>query len=442
MTKPLFLLHKIILFFSVFSLVVSACSPAEVPTLAAVLPTTAAAATAAPSASPTALDTLTPTVTLTPVPSLTPTSTITPTATPLPEMLPATVWTADPQVPVLLYHTFLPDSYEKSTGTKTRLADFRAHLQGLYDAGYSLVPLEAWLSGDMRVPAGRRPLVLTMDDLFTADQIFVDPDGTPSPKSGLGVLWRFANDHPDFGFHIALFYNLGNKHYANLEYGDRFLKTDGWEDALGRAIAWCIENGALPYNHFYTHPDLDLTSGKDVIWEAKQNEISLRSFLKRVGKDSLADGLGNMFALPFGKWPTSLAVRKLMFKYVSTNSKPLLAILDADCYTCSFRATFLPAVYAATYDRWHIPRIAASDDAIRLLGEKKDQFVTAAECKLGPLTPGQTPDAAAVQAFIAAAGQSHSCPDGVYAVNGWMFRLQDAQVTRLEINMTTKEIMQ
>ena len=73
-------------------------------------------------------------------------------------ILTALTWNVEPRVPVILYHRFLPDTYPESTPTKTRLSDFRQHLQMLYDSGYSLVPLEQWLAGDLTLARRTPPI--------------------------------------------------------------------------------------------------------------------------------------------------------------------------------------------------------------------------------------------------------------------------------------------
>ena len=393
---------------------------------------------------PTQAATLTSTLlpaTSTPVP-FTPTATATPTLSPTPTLvpvfLPATVWTADPQVPILVYHRFYPDSFKSLPPTKIRISDFKVHLQALYDNGYSLVSLESWLKGDMRVPAGRRPLVITIDDLFSADQIFLEADGTPSPKSGIGLLWQFSQAHPDFGFAVSIFYNMGDKHYGNKEVGDWWQEGSGWEDSLAKAIAWCIQHGALPYNHFYTHPELDLIfTVKDLLYQAQENEIKLRETLGLINQASLADNLGNMFAIPYGIWPGSLAVQKALQTYVSTNNQPLLGLLDIDY---AIRPKYLQPVYSPQFDRFHIPRIVDVGDnatffgdVIKLLADSKDKFPTAQTCQLGPVDTSKVKDPAYLEGLIADAGKQGACPEGVYALENGLFRLQAGQVSPIPI---------
>ncbi|MFO3797628.1 MAG: hypothetical protein ACK8QZ_10145, partial [Anaerolineales bacterium] len=153
---------------------------------------------------------------LPPSPSLPSPTPLPPSPTPIPTTsLTALVWTSDPKVPILTYHQFADDIAKRSSPVKVRKSDFRAELESLYAAGYSLVSLREWLHGQWLVPPGRRPLILSMDDLFYNNQIGLTPKGEADPNTGIGILWEFYQQHPDFGFHLALFANLGDKLYAD-----------------------------------------------------------------------------------------------------------------------------------------------------------------------------------------------------------------------------------
>ncbi len=365
------------------------------------------------------------TATLPPLPTSTATATITPspTETTVPVFINATVWTSDPQVPILVYHRFYQDYQNYSTNTKIRLSDFKNSIQALYDAGYTLVSLESWLKGDMQMPAGRRPLIITIDDLFFADQISLNEDGTPTQNSGVGILWQFYQDHSDFGFYLSLFYNMGDKHYGNVKVGDWWQKGPGWEDSLANVIAWCIEHGALPYNHFFTHPKLSLlTNAKDFTYQAEENEKSLREFLARIGKENLADDLDNIISIPYGDWPNNSEVMKALQNYISTNGEPLLGIMDVDF---AIRAKYLQPIYSPNFDRLKIPRIVGNADAINLLVRDKEKFPLSQNCQLGPVDMNKLSDQKYIMQLIAAS----RCPDGVYTLEQGLFRMQNSVVT-------------
>jgi len=360
-----------------------------------------------------------------PLPTITATPTIilSPTETPVPVFINATLWTSDPQVPILVYHRFYQDYQKYSTNTKIRLSDFKNSIQALYDAGYTLVSLESWLKGDMQMPAGRRPLIITIDDLFFADQISLNEDGTPTQNSGIGILWQFYQDHPDFGFNLSLFYNLGDKYYGNVKVGDWWQKGPGWEDSLANVIAWCIEHGALPYNHFFTHPKLSLlTNAKDFTYQAEENEKALREFLARIGKENLANELDNIISIPYGDWPTDAEVMSALQNYVSTNGKPLLGIMDIDF---AIRAKYLQPIYSPNFHRLKIPRIVGNADAINLLVRDKEKFPLSQNCQLGPVDMNKLSDQKYIMQLIAAS----RCPDGVYSLEQGLFRMQNSVVT-------------
>ena len=358
------------------------------------------------------------TLTLNPLPTRTPTPTSTATPTPEPYYLEATVWTSEPRVPILIYHRFLPDHYEFSTNVKMRLGDFRAHLESLYTSDYTLISLSDWLTGNLYVPEGRRPLILTIDDLFFADQISLTEEGDPSLESGLGVLWHFYLEHPDFGFHVALFPNLGDKLFP------------GGESELAKVIAWCIEHDAIPYNHFYTHPRLDLTKPKWIPVEAERNDIYLRELLSMAEREDLVSSLGNIIAIPYGIWPSSKAGIDAMLSYVSPEGVSLQAVLEADF---AVRAKYLLPPFSPDFDPWHVPRIVGTQQAIDLLVEQRESFPRAHKCQIGPMDTERLNDLAALEEQIIATKQRGDCPNGIYYVQGLIYRVMDAEISLLPL---------
>jgi len=364
--------------------------------------------------------TITPTNTLTPTPTQTSTPTMTPTATEIPVYVVATVWTGELSAPILLYHEFRPNSVEESTATKTRLEDFGNQLQKLYDSGFSLVSLQSWMDGSFVVPEGRKPLVITLDDGIFANQLYINADGTPSTDSGLGLLWAFSKAHPDFGFSAAIFTVMGDKYYADVQIGDRFIlgEGDAWKDKLGQTIAWGIENGVEPYNHTYTHVRLDLTGNADIVDQLRTNDYAIRNFLARVGRSDLVPKLGNMIALPFGIWPASQSGIEIIQNYKDPEGLKTQAIFEA--YNLA-EAVFTPSVFSPGFNRYNVQRLTASNAMVDLIVQNKDVFPVAQSCSLGPMREGEQGDMAVVQTLIGSAVTSGACPAGVYNVNGNVF---------------------
>jgi hypothetical protein len=347
-----------------------------------------------------------------------PSPTVIPSPTAEPYFLNATVWTEEPRVPMLAYHQLAPDTSEYSTGHKVRVSDLRAQLESLDEAGFTLVAVEDWINGDIAVPPGRKPLIISMDDLFFNNQITLGPDGIPTTDTSIGIFWQFAQEHPEFGFHLALFANLGDKLYAQPDFPD-------WEEKLARAIAWCLDHGAEVYNHTYRHARLDLTDPPGVKSELRRNDLYLRELLALIGRQDLIPALGNMLALPFGNWPDANGVY-IIKNYVTPENVPMQAVFAIDN---NERAGFVPPPYSPKFNRFNIPRIAARPVTIQYLVDHKEEFPAAQACRLGPLDQSRIKDEEYLAAQIQAAVQGGACPGGVYAVNGQIFDAADVPFT-------------
>ncbi len=378
--------------------------------------------------------TQTPTFTLQPEK---PTPTITPTATEIPFLVNALVWDETKEIPILIYHQFVPD-YMNTDATQMRLSDFREELQSFYDSGFSLIPLKDWLEGDFVVPEGRKPMVLTMDDLWFGNQLFILDDGTPSLQSGLGILWQFYQEHPDFGFHGALFAIYGDKFYPEKQVGEFFYAADGvnffsnsWHVKLGNTIAWALQNGLEVYNHTFLHPagfryvDRFLTNA-EINEQLAKNDYWQRQFLIESGHEDLIPQLDNMIALPEGKWPETESGKNTILNYKNDEGEPVLAIMEA--YNMD-SPTFTPSRFSDKFDPFHIARITASKYMTQYIVENKDLAPTITQCQLGPIDESQASDINVIQAAIQTAVNSQACPQGVYNVNGNVFRARDGTVT-------------
>jgi hypothetical protein len=325
-----------------------------------------------------------------------------------------------------LYHRFLPVNATASSKTKILLSEFRDQLQAFYDAGYSLVPMEKWLDGDIQVPAGRRPMIFTMDDLFFADQVFINPDGTPSDRSGLGVLWNFSQEHPDFGFSAALFYNLGDKYYANQVYGNWFRFVGNWQADLAKAIIWCIEHDAIPYNHTYMHSRFDQVKPQDIHYVLDKNDREMRKLLISAHREDLIPRLRNYIALPGSVWPTSKSRIEILLDYQNPENQPVGAVMEAGYW--HDQHVVLVAPFVAGFDRMHIPRIAVNTHAaVQYLVDHRDLFPVTFQCPLKLPSSASVEDQVAVKSALLKAVQSDDCPAGTYRV-GQVFYKADENV--------------
>ncbi len=388
--------HSLFSTLALLAMLVSACSaqsqPAAKPALASARPNSTIPAE--PTAAATAPD---------PIPS----STL--PRTKQQSYITATVWSSDPIVPVLTYHQF--QEHGISGATHVRLDDFRAELESLSQAGYSLVPLGRWLAGDLRARVGKRPLIFTMDDLFYRNQIRFLPDGMIDPASGLGVSYDFSQAHPEFGFAWALFSNLGDKPYI-----------DGKNPLiLAKAIVWCIDHGAMIYNHTYTHALLSQTSPTGITWELSANDAALDHLLDLAGRPDLIPQLGNIFAIPFGRWPRDSAGENALMHYTNPSGVPIQAIMNIDYI---YRPRYMLAPYLPEFKRLDVPRIVATVSAVDYFVKNAANVPTAQACELGPLDLGLSADANYVADQIDQAIRLGRCASGIYATDKYVFRAQ------------------
>jgi len=358
-----------------------------------------------------------------PVPQATPASTNIPVVMQQPTQIPsyvlASVWQTDPVVPILLYHRFKTNS--PSTANLVSHPDFQDELETLYKSGYATISVEKWLEGDLRVPEGKRPLVLSMDDLFYRNQIALTPEGTPSEQTGLGLAWKFSQEHPDFGFHWALFSNLGDKPFGEGPQVEQDIQ-------LANVIAWCIENDAMVYNHTFRHSHLNRTIGLGITSELKSNDLALRKLLTLINRQDLIPKVGNLFAVPAGQWPITEEARNALYGYKNPEGIPLQAIFDVDFIV---RPNFMSAPYAKDFDRWKLPRMVATMAAVKYLKENKELIPVAHQCEVGPLNKAWTGNESYMRRQVLDMVQSGKCSEGVYALENFVFRVSATKVDLL-----------
>ncbi len=152
-------------------------------------------------------------------------------------------------VPVLMYHQIVAvpgGEYDQTP------AEFTAELDRLYREGYRPVTLARYLAGDLNLPAGTHPVVLTFDDSTRSQLSFTDT-GAVTPDCAVGLLEDFAARHPDFPATASFYVN--NDPFGN--------------DA--RALPWLAAHGYEIGAHTANHANLATLDATGVQREFAEN---------------------------------------------------------------------------------------------------------------------------------------------------------------------------
>lgn len=370
------------------------------------------------------VETITTNETVSDEPDHTPTA-ISATLTAEPQIIEAVVWQEKPQIPILNFHRFTPRLIDQETGTLMQLTKFKTIIQGLHDAGYSLISVRDYLDGRIVVPEGRKPLIMSIDDAYFANQLALNEDGTPSDQSGVGWLYEFAQENPDFGFQVAMFANFGDKYYGNVWREDWWYLGEGWEDDFARTIVWGMEHNVMPYNHLWRHPDLEQLADKDILMQAQKNDAYLRGYLQRAGRGDLIAQLDNLIALPYGKWPRYESGVKTLLSYIDPEGKALEAVFEAGY---EYKPVMARSPFDEEFDAFHIPRMAPVDRVVGFVLENAESLPTNLRCRLEVPAGVDLQDEGALISAIELALAKGECPKGIFIVDELIFVARDGAV--------------
>jgi hypothetical protein len=184
-------------------------------------------------------------------------------------------------VPVLMHHQIRVGGgiYDMTPG------QLRAELLRLWRDGFYPVRARDLVSGQLDVPKGKSPVVLTFDDADN-NQVGFLPDGRLDPRTGAGVLESFAAAHRDFPA-TATFFVPRNAFEGN-----------GRSQAA--TLRWLVEHGFELGNHTKDHLALNTLDPTGV-----QRQLVLGD---RVLSNLLPGYRAQTMALPEGALPRPSAL--------------------------------------------------------------------------------------------------------------------------------------
>jgi hypothetical protein len=179
-------------------------------------------------------------------------------------------------VPVIMYHRLRDDPGDFDTTAR----QFRRELVWLFDNGYRPIRTVDLARGDIDIPAGTSPVVLTFDD-STREQAALTDDGRLEPDTSMGILVDVASRYDDVE-PVASLYVITSSLFGGGDAGDRVLVD-------------LHERGMEIGNHTHTHPSLSSLDAAGVRRELARNVAEIT--------DRIPDAEVATIALPLGIAP-------------------------------------------------------------------------------------------------------------------------------------------
>jgi peptidoglycan/xylan/chitin deacetylase (PgdA/CDA1 family) len=193
-------------------------------------------------------------------------------------------------IPVMMYHGihYLKNSDTPYTGgnvdrdgyNRTSEA-FIDDLEFYYQNGYRMIRLKDYIDGNIDVPLGMSPIILTFDDGLENNIKVLDKKDNGEliidPNSAIGILESFKKKYPDYQVTATFFLNKGL--FNQPEYNEDIIK-------------WLVDNGYDIGNHTANHYNLANLSSNNV----KKEVATIYQLLDTI----IPDKYLKIIALPHG----------------------------------------------------------------------------------------------------------------------------------------------
>ena len=234
------------------------------------------------------------------------------------------------QILVLMYHHF--DS-EESEWTRTP-ENFRKDIALLKAEGYYPINVRDLASGNIDIPAGKSPVLITFDDSSPGQYRILD-DGTLDPDCAVGIM-QAAVEEGGWASRATFFCLLDVSPKERVLWGQPDLK----QGKLVDLVDWGYEVGS----HTVTHLNL---SDASVPEATKQLAVSQDTLEELIGGGYQVTSI----AIPYGEYPADESILA-SGKYEDITYGYAAAV--------SIAARVSASPFSTEFDALHIPRIRGS----------------------------------------------------------------------------------
>ncbi len=233
---------------------------------------------------------------------------------------------------VLMYHDI---GGEEGEWRRTH-DNFWGDLEYLWENGYRPVTLASYLSGEIDLPEGMTPVVLTFDDGLSSHLAWKDGEvGNSKPDTAVGMLLEFSAAHPGFDAH-AVFYVNSPRPFHPMPQED-----------VAESLQWLVSEGFEIGNHTHYHANLGNLSDEEVMRVVALTEAMIT--------DSVPDYRVQSLALPYGVLPRNRELaHRGVFDGISYDYDAVL-LVGAEPAPSPFSVRFAPL---------RLPRVRASSDEL------------------------------------------------------------------------------
>jgi hypothetical protein len=242
------------------------------------------------------------------------------------------------QVLVVAYSEISPEPEDITTRTPDQLRD---DLALLGSEGFYPINVNDLVAGDIDIPAGKHPVVITFDH-SAAGQYRILDDGTLDPDCAVGVMRSLVDAgywHPKASF----FCHLDVVPSDNEVFG----QPERRQEKLRNLVNWGYEVGS----NTMTNRDLSKASADEIQQELALSQTILNDLLE-------GDAYVTSLSLPYGRFPESMGLLS-SGAYEDTGYKYTAAVgLDE---------TPCPSPFSTIFSPMHIPRITSAGDNLSVV---------------------------------------------------------------------------